>query len=94
MLEVAPVRLPGSLNECLATNQILKVLVAFIVLALFLDRFGHNISKLGSVEECTSVLQNIIGPIIQELSDEKTNQSHEFWVLPEIQFILYTQFQL
>ena len=73
MLEVAPVRLPGSLNECLATNQVLEVLVAFIVLPLFLDRFGHNISQLSSVEECTSVLENIVGPIVQKLSDEKTD---------------------
>ena len=65
MLEVAPARLPRSLNECLATNQILQILVAFIVLPLFLNRFGHDISQLGSVEECSSVLENIIGPVIQ-----------------------------
>ena len=89
ILEVAPDRLPGSLNECLAANQVLEVLVAFIVLPLFLDRFGHNISQLSSVEERSSVLENIIGPIIQELSDEKTDESHEFRVLPEVEFILY-----
>ena len=64
MLEVAPARLPRSLNECLATNQILQILVAFIVLPLFLNRFSHDISQLGSVEECSSVLENIIWPII------------------------------
>ena len=65
MLEVAPDRLPRSLNECLATNQVLEVLVAFIILPLFLNRFGHDISQLGSVEECSSVLENIIWPVIQ-----------------------------
>ena len=64
MLEVAPARLPCSLNECLATNQVLEVLVAFIILPLFLNRFGYDISQLGSVEECSSVLENIIWPII------------------------------
>ena len=86
---MAPVRLPGSLNECLATDQVLEVLVAFIVLPLFLNRFGHNISQLSSVEECTSVLQDIIRPVIQELSDEKTNKSHKFGMLSEVQLILY-----
>ena len=91
---MAPVGHPASLNERLATDQILEVLVAFVILALLFDGFGHHVSQLGSVEEGARVLEDVIGSIIQELSDEKTNETHQLGMLPEVQLILYTKFQL
>ena len=59
-----------SLDQSLAADQVLQVLVSFLVLLLFLDSFGDDVSQLGSVEEGTCVLQNVVGPVVQDLSDE------------------------
>ena len=91
---MAPVWHIVSLNERLATDQILEVLVAFVILAFLFDGFGHDVSQLGSVEEGARVLEDVIWSVIQELSDEKTNETHQLGMLPEVQLILYTEFQL
>ena len=59
-----------SLNERLAADQVLEILVALLVLLLFLDRLGDDVSQLRAIEERTRVLQNVIRAIVQDLPDE------------------------
>ena len=59
-----------SLDERLAADQVLEILVALLVLLLFLDRLGDDVSQLRAIEERTRVLQNVIRAIVQDLPDE------------------------
>lgn len=83
-----------SLDQSLAADQVLQVLVSLLVLLLFLDCFGDDVSQLGSVEKGTSILKDIVWPVVKDLSDKESNESHELWVLAEVQLILYAKFKL
>ena len=67
--------LSTSLDERLAANQVLEILVALLVLLLFLDRLGDNVSQLRTIEERSRVLQDVIRAIVQDLPDEQTYQA-------------------
>ena len=67
--------LSTSLNERLAANQVLEILVALLILLLFLDRLGDNVSQLRTIEERSRVLQDVIRAIVQDLSDEQAYQA-------------------
>ena len=67
--------LSTSLDERLAANQVLEILVALLVLLLFLDRLGDNVSQLRTIEERSRVLQDVIRAIVQDLSDEQAYQA-------------------
>ena len=64
-----------SLDERLAADQVLEILVALLVLLLFLDRLGDNVSQLRTIEERSRVLQDVIRAIVQDLSDEQAYQA-------------------
>ena len=64
-----------SLDERLAADQVLEILVALLVLLLFLDRLGDNVSQLRTIEERTRVLQDVIRAIVQDLPDEQAYQA-------------------
>ena len=64
-----------SLDERLAADQVLGILVALLVLLLFLDRLGDNVSQLRTIEERTRVLQDVIRAIVQDLPDEQAYQA-------------------
>ena len=64
-----------SLDERLAADQVLEILVALLVLLLFLDRLGDNVSQLRTIEERTRVLQDVIRTIVQDLPDEQAYQA-------------------
>ena len=64
-----------SLDERLAANQVLEILVALLVLLLFLDRLGDNVSQLRTIEERSRVLQDVIRAIVQDLPDEQAYQA-------------------
>ena len=64
-----------SLDERLAADQVLEILVALLVLLLFLDRLGDNVSQLCTIEERSRVLQDVIRAIVQDLPDEQTYQA-------------------
>ena len=83
-----------SLDQSLAADQVLQVLVSLLVLLLFLDCFRDDVSQLGSIEEGTSVLQDVVGPVVKDLSDKERNETHELGVLAEVQLILDAQFKL
>ena len=83
-----------SLDKRLAANQVLQVLVSLFVFLLLLYSLSHNISELGSVKEGTRILQNVLWPIIQDLSDEESNKSHQLRVLTEVQLVLNAKFKL
>ena len=83
-----------SLDQSLAADQVLEVLVSLLVLLFLFDCFGDHVSQLGSVEEGTCVLQNVVWPVVEDLSDEQCDQSHQLRVLPEVQLVLYAQFKL
>ena len=53
-----------SLDERLATDQVLEILVALLVLLLFLDRLGDNVSQLRTIKERSRVLQDVIRAIV------------------------------
>ena len=67
--------LSTSLDERLAANQVLEILVALLILLLFLDRLGDNVSQLRTIEERSRVLQDVIRAIVQDLSDEQAYQA-------------------
>ena len=67
--------LSTSLDERLAANQVLEILVALLILLLFLDRLGDNVSQLRTIEERSRVLQDVIRAIVQDLSDEQAYQT-------------------
>ena len=67
--------LSKSLDKRLAANQVLEILVALLVLLLFLDRLGDNVSQLRTIEERSRVLQDVIRAIVQDLSDEQAYQA-------------------
>ena len=64
-----------SLDERLAADQILEILVALLVLLLFLDRLGDDVSQLRAIEERSRVLQDVIRAIVQDLPDEQAYQA-------------------
>ena len=64
-----------SLDERLAADQVLEILVALLVLLLFLDRLGDNVSQLRTIEERSCVLQDVIRAIVQDLPDEQAYQA-------------------
>ena len=64
-----------SLDERLAADQVLEILVALLVLLLFLDRLGDDVSQLRTIEERTRVLQDVIRAIVQDLPDEQAYQA-------------------
>ena len=64
-----------SLDERLAADQVLEILVALLILLLFLDRLGDNVSQLRTIEERSRVLQDVIRAIVQDLSDEQAYQA-------------------
>ena len=64
-----------SLDERLAADQVLEILVALLVLLLFLDRLGDNVSQLRTIEERSRVLQDVIRAIVQDLPDEQAYQA-------------------
>ena len=64
-----------SLDERLAADQVLEILVALLVLLLFLDRLGDDVSQLRTIEERSRVLQDVIRAIVQDLPDEQTYQA-------------------
>ena len=67
--------LSTSLDERLAANQVLEILVALLILLLFLDRLGDNVSQLRTIEERSRVLQDVIRAIVQDLPDEQAYQA-------------------
>ena len=64
-----------SLDERLAADQVLEILVALLVLLLFLDRLGDDVSQLRTIEERSRVLQDVIRAIVQDLPDEQAYQA-------------------
>ena len=64
-----------SLDERLAADQVLEILVALLVLLLFLDRLGDNVSQLRTIKERSRVLQDVIRAIVQDLPDEQAYQA-------------------
>ena len=64
-----------SLDERLAADQVLEILVALLVLLLFLDRLGDNVSQLRTIEERSRILQDVIRTIVQDLPDEQAYQA-------------------
>ena len=87
-------RVDRSFDERLAADQILEILVKLLVLLLLLNSLRYDISELSSVEERACVLQDVLGSVIENLPDEQSGQSHQLWVLTEVQFVLYAQFKL
>ena len=64
-----------SLDQSLAADQVLEILVALLVLLLFLDRLSDNVSQLRTIEERSCVLQDVIRAIVQDLPDEQAYQA-------------------
>ena len=64
-----------SLDERLAADQVLEILVALLVLLLFLDRLGDNVSQLRTIKERSRILQDVIRAIVQDLPDEQAYQA-------------------
>lgn len=83
-----------SLDQCLAANQVLEVLVSLLVFLLLFDRLGHDVSELGPIKEGARVLQDVVGPIVENLSDEESDEAHQLGVLAEVKLVLYAKFQL
>ena len=83
-----------SLDQSLAADQVLQVLIPFFVFLLLLDGLGDHVSQLGPVVEGARVLQDVVGPVVKDLSDKERNETHELGVLAEVQLILDAQFKL
>ena len=60
----------ASLDKSLSTDQVLEILIAFFVLLLFLNCLSYDIPQLSAIKERSSILQDVIWAIVQDLSDE------------------------
>ncbi len=82
------------MNERLALDQVVEMLVPSCLSLFLIDRRLHYVSQLRTVEEGARILQDVLRAVVQYFTHEKTQQRIYFWVLSEILFILNSQFEL
>jgi hypothetical protein len=84
----------NSLDERLALDEVVEVLIALRLVLLLLDGFVNNVAQLRPIEEGARVLQDVLWPVVEDFADEERDEASDLWVFPEVPLVFDSKLKL